>query len=772
MANYRLDRLVAENNQFFFATVVSSDAATYVVQVAPISSNIPGLMSGIVLSSAMAGMMGVKECSLPQPCSTVFCFKQDAFTCLILGVVPDSEKADIPQTFHARSSLGAGDSKTCGNNIEGYGINASLAKLGAVNANRPTDVVDGEYVLANEFGILLGLYQHFSVLKASELAQVQAFLYDDLVRIVSHNFEHFTCMGGSKTYQSGKDLNLEFGLTHDAVEASGRPAVGGNELPTVMELTGKVTVDDEENFFKLTNERQSSIERLRGFVGALGDFVHLIFSKPADGELRAVDGKPVTTFDRGLASLKMGMDGTLAVRTLGGFALEKTNWVRVPHRIKVAEEKETSDKKPTAPASFKFDSTTTDKNQPLLHFLQLRDYLAFTMEGQDYRKFTGTDKFTVNDSPGKETPIGEDTQLTDTQSGNFYPKSSGVYAMPNGGLVFRDAWGSAIVMEGGNVYIQPAKDLVFQPARNLVAKVGQNISLAAKKEIDVSSTTGGFRLKTDLAQYLYSESSGIILHSDAASPSEFFPKDELVRNVGGILLHAPKAGLVTNASHSLFKTDNNTVLKSGLCMIDASDRVLLRSDNGFDVFTTGDLLLSAGKNLIGYTEGSAIFVGLQATALGIEKQTIATGLMGPVQGLFEEKAFDDWKNKTNELSKSDFQEFSFGYKDAASFEELQFRFPTSASYRLAERIDAIPQTIAQQEDAKFGMHGFGTWEETAVNETYPYPGAELTNMYAISSLANLEFDQQTQQTYNKAAEHTAIGQVNFTELFKEYKVYA
>lgn len=775
MMNLRLDRLVAENNQFFYGKVVASDAATYSVQIAPESGQLPALLTGIALTSVMANMLGVKECVLPQPGSTAFCFKSDAYSCLILGIIPDADTLNVPEAFHARATLGAGDSNTCANNTQGYAnvgnLPAGISKSNIANVNRPTDVVEGEYVLANEFGILFGLFQQFAVLKASELAQVQAFVFDDLVRIVSHNFEHFTCMGSSKVYQDGPRLTQEFGITHDAQEATGRPNITGEEQTPVIELTGKVTADDKDNFFKLKNENQTSIDRLRGFVGALGDFLHLIFSRPVEGQLRALDGVKTGVFDRGLASVKMNMDGTMAFRSLGGIALEKTNWIRVPHRIKSVEEVETA-ASASAPTGFTFDSSNRAGELPFLHFLQLRDYLAYSLEGEAYQQFANSDKFEVNDDPNKEEQLGEQLQLTPDRVGNFYPKSSGFYLMPNGGIVLRDAWGSSIVLEGGNICLQPAKDLVLQPLRNLVGKVGKHVSIAAQNDIDLSSTSGGFRLKTDLAQYLYSASSGIVLHADVDSPFQYYPEDDVIQNVGGIVLNAPKSGIVTHSQHSLFKTDINSVIKSKICMIDAEDRVLLRSGEGFDVFSAGDLILSADRNLIGFTQGEAIFVGIKQTAIGMQEQVVAVSPMGPVEGLFEEKAFDTWRTQVSELSTGDFQHFSFAYREDTDFDGLLFRFQSSSRYGLVNRQDALPQTLAQQEDLAFENLGLTKWVETPVNETYPYPGAELEDTYAVADLHNLKIDAYTKDTYNKAVEHSAIGQINFVDLFQEYSVYA
>ena len=91
--------------------------------------------------------------------------------------------------------------------------------------------------------------------------------------------------------------------------------------------------------------------------------------------------------------------------------------------------------------------------------------------------------------------------------------------MENGGICMRDAWGSALVMEGGNIYIQSAKDTVMQPLRNLVAKVGQFASIAANQDIDLSSTSKGVRIKADQAVYLYSANSGVVIQSDGLTES-------------------------------------------------------------------------------------------------------------------------------------------------------------------------------------------------------------------------------------------------------------
>src|ERR1019366_3004721 len=157
---------------------------------------------------------------------------------------------------------------------------------------------------------------------------------------------------------------------------------------------------------------------------------------------------------------------------------------------------------------------------------------------------------------------------------------SWVSLMGNGGISLADAWGSAINMEGGNIYIQPAKDLIVQPNRNLIAKVGGNVGIAARGELDFSSTNGGLRIKTENVQYLYSENGGIVLHTDgeaatkAARTYNPYDPDSMVTNVSGIVFKASNSSINAYAEQVYLNATDALVAKSGsiLTLDSALDR--------------------------------------------------------------------------------------------------------------------------------------------------------------------------------------------------------
>jgi hypothetical protein len=768
------DRLVADNNRFFFATVVSADAGTYGLEVAPVAANLPGLLNGTMLSSTMAAFLGMRQCALPQPGSRVFCYQVDGLSCLVLGVVDPPAARPNPDVYHARSVLGAGEGKSVGNNRLGYAVDTGTPKTTYANAGRPNDVVDGEHVVANDFGVLLGLFQQMAVLKASELAQVQAFLLDDLVRIVSHNFEHHTALGSTRVFQDGRACTQETTLTHDAAEAAGRPSVEPSDadLPPAVTLHGRVTPDDQDDFFALDHEDRQMVARLKSFVGALGDFLHVVLVRPAPGQVRIQDGRVPEVFDTGLADLRVGLDGSVGVRTAAAISLEKTTWIRVPHRT-LPPEAPRPENAPAVegPAPYRTDQTVSRDGLPVFQFLQLRDQLAQLQEGQGSLAFRNDGRFAVNDDPAKEPALGPGTPLAPGRTADYFPASAGIHLLPGGGIVLRDAWGSALVMEGGHIHLQPARDLVLQPLRNLVGKVGRQVSLSAREDLDLSSTDGGLRVKTGKAQYFYSSRSGIVLHSDAPA-GEYFPReDQPVEQVGGIVLHAPEGGIASHSMHALHRTTENSVTKARLLMLDADDRLFARSSRGIDLFSGGDLLLSAATNLVGYTEGTAVFLGAANTALGFEEQTLAVGAFGPVQGLFRRDSFDRWRLQAEEIAGSDFQDYAFAYRDDDAFDGLLFRFPSRESYRIDPVADAVPMTLAQQENQVLGRHDLRPWMEEPVNGTYPYPGAGEGGTYATSTMLNYALDAAG-RLRPKTSDLSAVGQVDFRDLFSEYLVHA
>lgn len=719
--------------KIFTGIVISSDGPSYNCIVgAHDQYDTLSQLQGVALSSAFANMFGFKECLVPQPGSKVVCLQTNPTQCLILGVIPDVDAGYAEFPSRALHSKGADDA-------DYVGWTTDPAKLDMHNQGRPTDVNDQEHVIMNEFGVMLGLFQQLAVLRGSELAQVQCFLMDDLVRIVSHNFQHYTAIGEHNVYHDGKALLAEFGATHIPAETYGRPCIDSESQAPMFQKT------DTGDGYELIVPDAQAIQRFRWFLGRLGDFLHIFLSRPADDVVRKLDPSSEDKPDTGLFDIHIGTDGGFHLRSAKEVFIEHANWIRVPQRKASpedpkgdkAEDIEYEDKE-----NYEFSNNYSYKDNPTFYALQMRNYVAYVTEKQAYQNFNKHEKdFKVEKNPGGATKVSEIDKIDPNTPCNLRDwklRMSGMYLMPNGGFMIRDAWGSGIVSDGGNIYLQPAKDLIFQPARNLVAKVGQFASIAAKKDIDLSSTEKGVRIKAEKAMYLYSHTSGIVVQSDAEEPSTGSPDPatEAIEELGGVVLKS-KQGIYQYA-------------EAKPILLFSKDKLIFKSSS--DIWTKSDqnIYTIAGQNcFMNYQTG--IFRGTQLSALVSDQTVITAGTSSTVFGQkdtylgvqYDDKSpFVDPLKGTIEVStitqsldqitSQDVLQQADPFTDESKLQDLKFNFLNSDKYNLNDE-DALPMTLPQQEDLLTSNYNYSTWSEKDVNGSKPYPGADKWGSFFASA---------------------------------------
>ena len=771
----------------FTAVVITSTAGSRTVTVIRESYGRPAsdggsMMQGIAVSSLMSTFLGIKDCVVLQPGTRVLCLPESNNTCYVLGALPanSAQQDELPN----RAALGAGNAIKDGANRLGHTSRNTIIK----DNRRPSDIVDGEFAQGNEFGILLGLYQQLANLKASELSQIQCFLLDDLVRIISHNFQHYTALGEYNIYHDGKHIMAEFGATHKPAESYGRPAVNSDSGAPIFQGGLKHTVDDKEDFYKINeDERIKAVERFKMFLGSVGDFLHLFVVRPDPDEARVLDpDKTPNKPDTGLCDIRLGSDGGLMFRSVKEVILEKTQWIRVPHRKAAPDDPKGDDGEQLdyeVNEQFNFKDTYTYKNNPFLYALQIRDYMAYVNEKLGYKNFKKHEKdFYVNDDINKENKISDfgnidkDTKLF---LQNYKLRTSGIYLMPNGGITIRDAWNSAIVMEGGNICIQPAKDLLLQPMRNTILKSGGFVSIAAQKDIDLSTTKGGFRVKSKLSQYLYSDEGGFVLEANGSedSPGTPDPSSQALEKIGGVVLKS-KLGIYNYAEKNIMHYAKQKLLLQSLQEIDltADQNITLYGKQNIFSLAEQNNLVYGGLSTTIISDGESLIAGAGGTAFGQKDQFL--GIQYDDKSMFVDvlkgvipvsditgKLDTAKKAKENLLKLTTFSE-------EAKFTNLKFHWLSSDKYgNLNPQEDAIPMTLAQQEDLLTGVYSYSSWNETEVNSSLPYPGKDKFSSFYYKGEApiNLESNSLGTDYSNKADSKPNTGNITLSSL-QEYKV--
>jgi hypothetical protein len=113
------------------------------------------------------------------------------------------------------------------------------------------------------------------------------------------------------------------------------------------------------------------------------------------------------------------------------------------------------------------------------------------------------------------------------------------------------------------------------------------------------------------------------------------------------------------------------------------------------------------------------------------------------------------------------------FQEESKFTDLQFKFLSTYQYgNLSSEEDALPTTLAQQEDLLTELYELKDWEEKEVNESLPYPGKDLfENFYYLAEKpVNLESNELGKDFSNKAEPASKPGEINLDSLQK-YKVY-
>ena len=413
----------------------------------------------------------------------------------------------------------------------------------------------------------------------------------------------------------------------------------------------------------------------------------------------------------------------------------------------------------------------------------MRDYVAYVNEKLNYQNFKKHEKdFYVNDDIGLEKNLKRLSKLdaeTDLNLEQYALRTAGVYLMPNGGITIRDAWNSAIVMEGGNIYLQPAKDMVTQPLRNHITKVGGSISMACKRHMDLSSSDEGVRIKSEKAQYFYSDSGGIILESNSIldTPGSPDPEKAAVEYVGGIVLKS-KLGIYSYAEKDIVNYAKERFLLQSLKGLDivSDEGLTVYGKTATSIYSDQNLAMYAGGQLYGIAERSAIFAGAAATILGQEDQKLGvmydkkSFFVDIISGLFPVSQFTDQledilSSKKDLLANTIFEK-------SENLDKLNFKFLSSAQYGvLSSEEDGIPITMAQQDDLLTDVYNLQEWEEKEVNDTMPYPGKDLFDSfyYSTEKPVNLE-DNEMGSDYSNIADAGAKPCEIKLESLSKYKV--
>lgn len=385
-----------------------------------------------------------------------------------------------------------------------------------LSSTKPNDLLEGEFEITNNFGVAVQFLTTVLKMKASERAKIEASLLDDMVRIVSETFKHFSSFGDFQIYNDGR-LNVRWDGTSYEHEAFGK-----------MEATDpKVELDDKKVDFQ-DKYNETGRWRFSQFVGFLGDFIHVFVTEPAD----ALSNIASEALRPGKARVHVHNDGTILMQSVSEIVLERVCRVIVPIEKKRFDDPEGNKKDEFEDLEkdfLKLWDYGTDMKRAHYASYQLRQYGRWLSCYHSYARFHQLDKEwripTETEEGTEHTYSNQEEDVENINSGkdDAYDAYATIRIFRDGSILIMDHHGSAVSMVRGNIQISASRHIDLDAAGDIRITAGQNIYMKARRNIEISAIVGGLTLKARTWWKALCEWGSVWIKSDALDPLKAAP---------------------------------------------------------------------------------------------------------------------------------------------------------------------------------------------------------------------------------------------------------
>lgn len=595
-------------------------------------------------------------------------------------------------------------------------------RMANVNAARSIDLYPGETSFINEAGCGLALLAKSVKMQGSDRSKIQCFYLDDLVRILSGQYQHFSDLGEHHIYN-------DYGYVTEE-------RVGSPHQCNVMGLVGYGNILATEVSPDYEKAKQSGLEpksyemvphrRFHSFFGHLGGMFQMFFMQNSPTEPSVYGDMD----DRGIAHVALDDCGRLTVRTLSDIIFERTNMIALPRKNKepwhpegdkIQDDDPFKEKKP-----FKWDTESS-----LGHPLQQRDYFAWA------RKLTYQRFFEVSDLNGKKDWILKeeadapkpdnkyDTILQNEEDYSDWEERTAFFMLGKDGTIsMRNNKGAEISLVEGNIEIMCPGSIRLRSGESTVVLAGDDFIAKARNSADITATEKDVRLKSNKNLQLYSKKSVLIEAGEDDEPNpqvkgeqQFLPE--------GIILRAREAKILLWADVLQLTAKTRIILeglKSGAArlivalkeVISFTEQTILmgeKSNSGTFIGRNNSAVWGKAAYLIGgrsagVTKAAKYAVPLMWANIQQNPYQELTSRTAPVFDEFYDD--DEWLGVFSEDLRKD---YAFTYRS-----DQDYKSPQNTELEIYE---AFWQYVARNG----GEGPSEPWKEEELRETYPWPGA-------------------------------------------------
>ena len=515
-------------------------------------------------TEAHMGFMGPRRVGMYPPNTQVLIFVSSLYSwSFILGAVPVRQHTAERNQGDWVTGLGQHIGEDSVNKLLGSTKNSGMINF---NMGNPASMAPGADVgMLNELGVGYGMSRFFSWLRASDVAGIWCMYLDNLVRIHSHNFEHWHA-GGERRIQNDEGEISEIEWFNPYLwEASG--VLSHTADPFKDQADGGICAPGKNNNIITTNDAangrgQVGIPRLMKLRGFLGDIEREMVVIPESSKIVAPNLRSNDTNLTGVLDIQKHVDGLYTVRSAKGILHEKYIFLPVPQQKHEPEDKDgvgdgadnykaagvigdTGEPHEKADWDTKSESgqdRLTGLPDELAYNLNFKNNMSLLRHERDWRlpeeksearpatANRGTIKPTSAMSAGVHSlPLPTAVSVTvdgrQNSTAKYYQSRSLIGQLDDGSIILEDGWGSYILLSGGNIYLSCPGDIFQLPGRNINMLAPHDIIARAGNSADITASKGDLRLKAERNLHALAGNSGsvggLLLESRGTAVNDF-----------------------------------------------------------------------------------------------------------------------------------------------------------------------------------------------------------------------------------------------------------
>ena len=378
----------------------------------------------------------------------------------------------------------------------------------------PQDMVEGEFEIANLFGVAMQFLFTMMRMSAGDRAAVECHLINDMVRVISQQYRHFSGIGEDLIFDHGRP-------TFERTWSSYRHELANKMSESEPLATMNKDAVDHASLDEKDRWEQIGRYRLLEFVGFAGDFIHSFVTDPP----AAINKLAASPLYSGKSLIHRNSDGTLLLQSVADIKLERVVRIPVPKRIKHHEDPElTKSRKYRAlqmPEVLRLpDLPQEDCFQLAYH---LRSYSRWLSQVHSYaRCLQLKDEYKVPSEKETDVPdwyCAEKDKIEQKNSMEYFDSYACITIVRDGSVLLHDVYGGSVMMSQSGIQISSARHIDIEAAGDIRIVAGRNLFMKVRRNIEITARIGGICITSYAWFKTICRAGTMWLRSDASKDS-------------------------------------------------------------------------------------------------------------------------------------------------------------------------------------------------------------------------------------------------------------